>query len=348
LAKVLHVTECYFGGVSRAIRTLISLNPQHEHFILYDGLDDTFPHDVVSVRKFSASNFFLRSVEVGSWARHLQPDFVHLHSSWAGAYGRIFRTNAKIIYQPHCYKFDDAGLGFAKRLTYRLAEKLLSFRTDVTVALSPHEERMARSLNRNVACVYVPNAPSCDVRHGDLLEDFNAQRPKVVMVGRICPQKDPAYFAAVATRVGQKFLSSRPVFRWIGDGDEDLRSSLEAAGIEVSGWKQGEDLVAELDSADLYIHSAKYEGFPLSILDAAARGLPVIARRIDALEGSAAFQVSTPEEVVQTMQRCVEDPNFRRSLLERSRQILLVMNEEEQRVAWSEVYSEGVSESCKS
>lgn len=53
------------------------------------------------------------------------------------------------------------------------------------------------------------------------------------MIGRICPQKDPLFFAKVAKYV----ISKNPEikFQWIGDGDGRLRKNLEKAGVEVKG-----------------------------------------------------------------------------------------------------------------
>lgn len=251
----------------------------------------------------------------------------------------MFTVKAKVIYQPHCYKFDDSGLNGLVRLIFRTAEKALSLRSNITVVLSPHEKRLTNSLNPSVACVYVPNAPSCSVRENADIAVTKSGRPRVLMVGRICAQKDPRFFAEVARLMANEGLSEQPVFRWIGDGDEDLKQALETAGVEISGWKTGEGLLAELDSADVYVHSASYEGFPLSILDAAARGLPVIARAIDALEGSDVFQVETPQEIVTALRKALEQPSFRRTLINNGRRMLEAMNEDKQRVAWSNVYS---------
>jgi glycosyltransferase involved in cell wall biosynthesis len=98
-------------------------------------------------------------------------------------------------------------------------------------------------------------------------------------------------------------------------------------------------LVAELDGADYYVHSASYEGFPISILDAAARGLPVIARSIDALTGSEAYQVKTAADVVDALERSELQYAFRVKLIERSVRILDAMNEDNQEKAWLDLYS---------
>ena len=87
------------------------------------------------------------------------------------------------------------------------------------------------------------------------------------MVGRIAPQKDPKFFADVVAELRKDDVPLEAV--WIGDGDGDLRRLLTEARIRVTGWLSPSG-VEELLRGSVYVHSARYEGFPLSILDAAA------------------------------------------------------------------------------
>ncbi|WP_178997476.1 glycosyltransferase [Paenarthrobacter nitroguajacolicus] len=340
MAKILHVTECHYGGVSRAIRKLVDLTSQHQHYLLVDGQDDDFSDGVLEARRFQSSGTLGRTLEVRKAVAEFRPDYVHLHSSWAGAYGRLTRLRAKIIYQPHCYKFDDATLEPAKKWLFRFAEKLLSFRSHATVVLSPHERALTLQLNSNAECFYVPNAPSCDLLDdlGRRLEPDSGGK-RVLMVGRICKQKDPTFFAEIARLAASSSLLRDWEFRWIGDGEPELRDSLSAEGVHIAGWKESDELIAELDAGDYYVHTAAYEGFPISILDAAARGLPIVAREIDALTGSGAYQVTTPQEVVEALERSQQDSEFHSMLVERSTHLLDAMNETSQEKAWYSLYS---------
>jgi glycosyltransferase involved in cell wall biosynthesis len=318
----------------------MDLTSQHHHYLLVDGKDEEFSPSAVEMRKFQSTGTLGRTLELRKAVADIRPDFVHLHSSWAGAYGRLTRLEAKIIYQPHCYKFDDANLEPPKRWLFKLAEKLLSFRSSATVVLSPHEEKLTLGLNSNLKCFYVPNVPSCDSVKTEILPASYSSDPKrVVMVGRVCTQKDPIFFGEVARLAALRPTLRDWVFRWVGDGEPELKSGLESQGVQVSGWKSGADLVAELDGADYYVHSASYEGFPISILDAAARGVPVIARRIDALTGSEAYQVTTPLDVVDALERAEMQFAFRMELSERSAKLLDAMNEDKQEKAWLDLYS---------
>ena len=49
------------------------------------------------------------------------------------------------------------------------------------------------------------------------------------------------------------------------------------AGVEVTGWISTNDVKNRLLNSTLYLSTAKWEGMPISILEALACGLPTIA-----------------------------------------------------------------------
>lgn len=309
--RVLHVTECYAGGVSRAILAAIQLTPDVEHHLLWSG-DETPPVD----GRFRTVTSLPKSLpgavrRVGDVVRQLRPDVVHAHSSWAGFFTRAKDLGTPVVYQPHCYKFDDLGQPSILRHAYRLAEKALAPRASHTLVLSPHEDRLARSLHPRAKTVFLPNiataSPDADFR----ATGFECGR-SVIMIGRLSKQKDPAFFATVAGIVTGRLRDVS--FRWIGDGDEKDRRRLAAANVEVSGWLGTDDLRRELSRPSLYLHSAHYEGFPLSVIDAAAFEHPIVARDIPALAGFGVPVASTAADVAELVVDSLEaGPTYQRA-----------------------------------
>ena len=100
----------------------------------------------------------------------------------------------------------------------------------------------------------------------------------VVMVGRLEEQKDPFLFLQSAAKISQVWPEAR--FLWIGDGS--LRSMFESEAVslgleeKVKCWGWVEDPEPFLKLAALYFHSARFEGLPLSILEAMSFGLPCV------------------------------------------------------------------------
>jgi glycosyltransferase involved in cell wall biosynthesis len=140
-----------------------------------------------------------------------------------------------------------------------------------------------------------------------------ADPAEVVMVGRISPQKDPGLFAAVAA-------STRGApwrYVWIGDGDSDARDELIRAGVEVTGWTPPDRAAERVAGARLYLHCAAWEGGPLSTIEAATLGTPVLARDIPSMRSIGyALAGDGSEQLADAAARYFSDPEYTR-LVER-------------------------------
>ncbi|MBM4529976.1 glycosyltransferase [Rhodococcus hoagii] len=100
-------------------------------------------------------------------------------------------------------------------------------------------------------------------------------------VGRISAQKDPSFLARVVERVGDPSLT----WTWIGDGEPTLKQELIDAGVNVTGWLPNGEALKRMAEADLYFHPARWEGAPMTLLEAVSLGTPVLTREIETLGG---------------------------------------------------------------
>jgi glycosyltransferase involved in cell wall biosynthesis len=71
---------------------------------------------------------------------------------------------------------------------------------------------------------------------------------------------------------------------WVGGGDRRGEAALRAAGVRVTGWRSPAEVRNHLAAADVYLHTAAWESCPLPLLEAAAAGLPLVARSVPALD----------------------------------------------------------------
>lgn len=338
--KVLHVTECHAGGVSRAIRARLEASSEHEHHLLWAGEEDP----EVDGRWASATRLppgLARRVRaVGSAVSALAPDLVHAHSSWGGVYTRMRRLNAPVVYEPHCFKHDDQGTASLLRKFYRVAERKLSFRTAGYGVLSPHESRLAKALNASVPRVAIPNVPS--IKRSMARPAANAT-PTIAMIGRVTDQKDPEFFIQVIKEVRHRTQNVNAV--WIGDGAPKAVRSLLNENIDVTGWLSATELERQLSLTQVYVHSARYEGFPISVLDAAEARVPIVARNIPAFEGTPLLVASTPEEIAESVLAALSNPGYADHLTQRGTSLLESMNTSALRQGLIELYGAGNGES---
>lgn len=290
IQTVLHVTEVLGGGVEHAISRYIATLGEVEHVILApaDGGLSTVENArfiPMSTRRVSRVADVRRAVE------QVAPSLVHAHSSWAGVRARATRLGVPVAYQPHAFAFygyASSGLG---RTSHRVAEKTLARRAASFLTLSEHESALARGLTSVVPVQRVVNVSGIDKRHHGTWTLPDA--PSVAMAGRIAPQKDPDFYVRFAARL--RSIIPHAAVTWIGDGDAGARHGLEQAGIEVTGWLSQTEVAERLARTSLYVHSARYEGFPLSVLDAAAVGMPIVLRRTPSTAGVDLLQAESSD-----------------------------------------------------
>ncbi|MGO2875024.1 glycosyltransferase [Corynebacterium variabile] len=316
--RILHVTDCFHGGVATAVDQYARLTPEYEHLLLANNARGS---DAPVQR---TPGVFLTDLElpaspvaavraVRDAVRTYRPDVVHAHSSFAGAYVRTAAALDRVLpgsearpvlYTPHSFAFERADIPTWKRSLFRGMEKALYPLTSVGVPCADREGELMTGLNsrfgRNVPVIVVPNV---------LLDDHPAvpdswaptDPPTVGVVSRVTPQRDPAFFVETAERI----RAARPDvrFTWIGDGDgkdTTLTDLLTEAGIEVTGWLSGAELHRRVSELSLVIHTARWDGFPMSVLEVRRIGVPLLVRDIPALqECPASARFGTPEEAAE-------------------------------------------------
>lgn len=282
--RILHVTEALGGGITTALVEYARSTPELEHHLLSTsrgqfnveaGLRVHFASVTDAGRGWQNLALKLRSVSAA-----LAPHVVHLHSAWAGLLGRLVMPRGPhlVVYSPHSFFFERQTLSAsARRASWRI-ERLLASRTDVAGVLTPHEAHLAHLLG--LPTVLIPNVVRVDL---DQMTPRVAGegRPRIVTIGRLSAQKGPDFYLAVVASAERLGLQAQ--WLWVGDGDPAIRAKLAAAGVQVTGWCSHNAAMRTLADADLYLHTAAWEGSPMTVLEAVALKVPVVARSIPSL-----------------------------------------------------------------
>lgn len=98
----------------------------------------------------------------------------------------------------------------------------------------------------------------------------------MVVVGRISPQKDPDFLLNTLINLKLYPEGRNITLHWLGGGPPEMEKKLLDAGIEVSGMIPHTQLMQRLNDADLYLHTAAWEGMPLTLLEAAKLNIPMV------------------------------------------------------------------------
>ncbi len=142
-------------------------------------------------------------------------------------------------------------------------------------------------------------------------------RPRVLFVGSLRPFKGPQFLLEGAARFPQAdFLIA---------GDGFMRAELEQrvererlANVRFAGGLPADALREQYRQADIFLFPSKWEGSPKVILEAAACGLPVIARNAyepeTVVDGETGYLVSGDDELFARLQQLLSSPDQCRAM----------------------------------
>lgn len=344
---VLHVSEAFGGGVITAVaqfarltgdqyRNLLIARTRHGHET-GDRIHNLFTEAVLCSGSLTS---FARAIH--RTTREWLPDIIHLHSTWAGILGRIVATpRSRIIYSPHCFGFERTDVSSAKRQGVRVLEAALAPFQAGYAAIGDHEACLARSLAPSCPVWTIPNSVAFEAMPNRCRRERSpSPMLRIAMVGRAAPQKGVDFFIDVARSLDR----TRFKCTWIGGGCSAGEAQLRGAGIEVTGWLPREKVLEHLMSdVDIYLHTAAWEGTPITLLEAATLGIPIVCRRIPHLAGVPVGKwVDTPKAAAAVLREMTERKAFE-TLLGANTRILDAFSAERTRRALLDAY-----EACRS
>jgi glycosyltransferase involved in cell wall biosynthesis len=355
--RVLHVAECFGGGVLQMI-SLVSAacaRAGSAQLIAYGRRPETpieprrhLHADVELVdldwRRRSPRSQVAAARRLRRVCADWLPDVVHLHSSFAGALGGYALAGAApLIYTPHAFASTVASRPPWRQATFRSIERFVGARADVVGAVSQSEAAIARDLGgRKVLCI--PNGIA-ELEPALLAATPSSShppvRPRVIAVGRLTAQRQPGACARILAAV-----ADITDIAWIGGGGDDGRgrrasyAALAAAGAQPTGWVDRDAVLQELRDATVYLHWTAGDGQALSLLEAMACDAVIVASDIAANRDLVdQGQLCADEDVAATLiRRIVAEPAFAAELLETQRSRRRRHSASEMASTWLETY----------
>ncbi len=315
------ITKLELGGAQKQLLSLISgLDKERYRVFLFTAkkgplLSDAYSIDGLTLKR---SNWLERPInpfkdilafcEIYAFIKKNNIQIVHTHSSKAGILGRLSARLVKVkfvCHTVHGWSFNDFQPFFRRKL-FIFLERLSARFTDKIIVVS-HCDRQKGLDNR----IGEPDKFQL-IRYGiDYLEftssgldirkelGIGAQDLTVGMVSCFKPQKAPQDFIRLAFLVNQ----SMPSVKFILVGDGILRAKIQASinkfnlqkNVILTGWRR--DIQRILSAIDVFALTSLWEGMPVTVLEAIASSIPVIATNTGGIEeliidGKTGFLVS--------------------------------------------------------
>ena len=348
--KVLHVSEAFGGGIVSSLYSFAANSAECEHHLLVcERKDQPLSKDLGT--KFASITSMRRTIlgaiaDIRRKVAELNPDYVHLHSSYAGVFGRLAGLEPqRVIYSPHGFPFERLSAPIIVRGIYYAVEKILSRRSSSFAGVSLDEVQRAQSMRRGVRAIFVPNTSDMTPGKSGLIAHSDSWPVKIACVGRLCMQKDPDFLIQTIGALPGHVREQLSI-TWVGSGDTTMAEQLLALGVRVTGWVTHEEAAQELEACDLYFHVAAWEGFPMTVIEAAALRRPILLRRIRAFNGfnlPADALVDNPGQAAERLVHWIQDPSFRCAPQLLAEKVREITSPDRQRAALRELYQARVA-----
>ncbi len=266
--------------------------------------------------------------------RELRPDIVHTHTAKAGVLGRLASMLAgrkvKRVHTFHGHLLHGYFSGWKVRLVISI-EKFLAKRTDVLIAVGNKvkDDLLAVGIGKaNQYKVFYPGLKEPDTfAKAKLRASFGMEDgiSYIAFVGRLTQIKRPDRLLDVAGEIKSRGLKAKIIVA--GEG-ELFASSKELAmkenlPIEFLGWRK--DISELFAASDIAILTSDNEGIPLTLIQAAQAGLPIVATEVGSIsdivihEGNGYLTDTSPAALADALEKLIIDPVLRQIMGEAGR-----------------------------
>lgn len=267
---------------------------QLDRFIPYTSKTYIVP----MVRNIEPKNDVKAIFKVRKLLKQIKPDIVYLHSSKAGAIGRIalaFNFKTKILYNAHGWYFN-AQISDKKKRIFAVIEKNLAIKTDKIINISKSEYESA--LKYKIApekkmCIIENGIDFTKFEHSDKYREetrrkYHIEDNEIVIgvVGRLTEQKDPMTMIKAFELVCKENKNTRLMYVGSGNLEEDVKQYAKEKNILdkviITGWVN--NVEQYIPAFDIAVLPSKWEGFGLVLIEYMACNKPIIATSVGGIK----------------------------------------------------------------
>lgn len=349
--KVVHIAQSP-GGVAEYLYMLLKNwnDKEYKNILIVsedyrEQIERFKPHVeniyfVPMVRDITIKKDILAILKVRKILKKIKPDIVYLHSSKAGAIGRIalaLNFRVKIIYNAHGWYFN-AKISNKKKKLFAFLERILALKTSKIVNISSSEYESA--LKYKIA----PKKKMCVIENGIDFEKFknidkyrestrkkyniNDSNIVIGVVGRLSEQKDPINMIKAFNLVNKENNNTKLMYVGSGALEEKVLNFAKENNIIdnviITGWVN--NVEEYIPAFDIAVLPSKWEGFGLVLIEYMACDKPIVASNIggipniikDGINGFL-FKSGDYKELSKIIKILTENKNLVQKIVEQNR-----------------------------
>jgi glycosyltransferase involved in cell wall biosynthesis len=327
---VLVITKGELGGAqTHVIELCRALRDRCEFLVLIGGSRESPLRDALASLNIRAESIeslsndlspraVLASIrQVAGFARSWGADVMHVHSAVAAVVGRIAGRLAQVpvVYTVHGFAFKPQ-FPFMRRIIAFTGERLLASFSKHVICVSPAERELTLQLGVPASRISVIVNGIAD---NPLLADPSREPPTLVMVARMAFQKRHDLLLAALQALRARGIDP-PRTLLAGDGPlgNPLREAAKASDLScVDFCGDISNVATRLSQCQVFVLLSRYEGHPISVIEAMRAGLPILASDLPAMralitDGVEGLLTSDePAEIADALERLLGDPDLR-------------------------------------
>ena len=251
-------------------------------------------HIVPMTRDIKLWQDLATTFKVRKLLKNIKPDILYLHSSKAGAYGRIamlFNHKTKILYNAHGWYFN-AAISSKKKKVIALIEKILAIKTDkiINISKSEYDSALTYKIAPKKKMCIIENGidfkkfEGCEKYRLETRKKYNINDNEIVIgvVGRMSEQKDPVTTIKAFNELYTKKKNIRLMYVGSGELEDEVMEYAKKNNLQklvtITGWvNNAEEYIPAFDIAIL---PSKWEGFGLALIEYMACNKPIVASNV--------------------------------------------------------------------
>ena len=246
-----------------------------------------------------------------------RPDLIHTHLVHGDVYGAIAAGALRVPYLSTRHNDDRYLLGpfrYVDRAFARGARRLIA----ISDAVRRFLEAAGHAPEKLVTIPYgLDELPSAHAEVTPEAEGIPADAPLAIAVGRLIAQKDHATLVRAFARVHAELPHARLAILGSGPLESETRALVRELGLDGAVSLPGRtDIRDWLERGDVFVHTSRWEGFGIVLLEAMLASLPVVATGVSAVpevvaDGETGVLVGEGDVdgVARALRELLEDPD---------------------------------------